>query len=397
MTRPAVEMADILRVRGDCFREQNRSWLGYQQLNVLRAISACRPASLGGHLDACSRCDHQAISYNPCRNRHCPKCQAQARQRWLASRRAELLAAPYAHVVFTLPHQLAPLAMQNKELIYGLLFRASAQTLIQIAADARHLGAEIGFFSVLHTWNQKLQHHPHVHCVVAAGGLTRDHTHWGRPRNPRFFLPQGVLSEVFRGKFIEGLQQAHASGQLQFHGLLRGLAEPKLFRSFIRQLFGPRWVVYCKPPFGGPEQVLRYLGAYTHRVAISNHRLVSFMNDQVTFRWRDSAHKNKKRLLTLPVDEFLRRFSLHVLPRGFVRISPFGFLASRRRGATLPLCKQMLAGPSFTTHSVVSRANSRNEPSPVWSCPLCGASMIVVERLTAVQIRLRSPPAAIIA
>jgi len=331
-----------------------------------------------------------------CRNRHCPRCQSQARDRWLAARRAELLATPYAHVVFTLPHQLAPLALQNKELIYSLLFRASAQTLLQVAGDASHLGAEIGFFSVLHTWNQKLQHHPHVHCVVAAGGLARDHTHWVRPRNLRFFLPEGVLSEVFRGKFIEGLQQARASGQLRFHGLLRCLAEPKLFRSFVRQLFVPRWVIYCKPPFGGPEQVLRYLGAYTHRVAISNHRLVCFTDGQVTFRWRDSAHKNRKRLLTLPADEFLRRFLLHVLPRGFVRIRHFGFLASRR-GTLLPLCKQMLADSSFTTPSVVARANKRNEQSPVWTCPLCGGSMVLVARLTAVQIRLRSPPAVIVA
>jgi hypothetical protein len=397
MKGPLVELADIVAAAAHHFTDQPPGWFTWMHLKVLVAIERCRTAAMGGHMDQCSGCGHRAISYNSCRNRHCPKCQSQVRDRWLAARRAELLAAPYAHVVFTLPHQLAPLALQNKELIYGLLFRASAQTLIQIAADAKHLGAEIGFFSVLHTWNQKLQHHPHVHCVVAAGGLTRDHTHWVRPRNPRFFLPQGVLSEVFRGKFIEGLQQAHASGQLQFHGLLRGLAEPKLFRSFIRQLFGPRWVVYCKPPFGGPEQVLRYLGAYTHRVAISNHRLVSFMNDQVTFRWRDSAHKNKKRLLTLPVDEFLRRFLLHVLPRGFVRIRHFGFLASRRRGALLPLCKQMLAGTSFTTHFVAVPANRRNQPSPAWTCPLCGGSMVVVERLTAVQIRLRSPPAAITA
>jgi hypothetical protein len=250
MKGPLVELADIVAAAAHHFTDQPPGWFTWMHLKVLVAIERCRTAAMGGHMDQCSGCGHRTISYNSCRNRHCPKCQSQVRDRWLAARRTELLAAPYAHVVFTLPHQLAPLALQNKELIYGLLFRASAQTLIQIAADARHLGAEIGFFSVLHTWNQKLQHHPHVHCVVAAGGLTRDHTHWVRPGNPRFFLPQGVLSEVFRGKFIEGLQHAHASGQLQFHGLLRGLAEPKLFRSFIRQLFGPRWVVYCKPPFG---------------------------------------------------------------------------------------------------------------------------------------------------
>jgi len=397
MKGPLVELADIVAAAAHHFTDQPPGWFTWMHLKVLVAIERCRTAAMGGHMDQCSGCGHRAISYNSCRNRHCPKCQFQARDRWLAARRAELLAVPYAHVVFTLPHQLAPLALQNKQLIYDLLFRASAQTSLQIAADAGSLGAEIGFFSVLHTWNQKLQHHPHVHCVVAAGGLARDHTRWVHPRNPRFFLPEGVLSEVFRGKFIEGLQQAHASGQLQFHGLLRGLAAPKLFRSLVRQLFAVRWVVYCKPPFGGPEQVLRYLGAYTHRVAISNHRLISFSDGKVTFRWRDSAHKNRKRFLTLPADEFLCRFLLHALPRGFVRIRHFGFLATRRRGAMLPLCKQILADASSTTPSVVAGANGRNEPSPVWTCPLCGGSMVLVERLTAVQIRLRSPPAAIIA
>ena len=274
-----------------------------------------------------------------------------------------------------------------------MLFRCSAQTLLEIAADPKHLGAEIGFFSVLHTWNQKLQHHPHVHCVVAAGGLSRDHTHWVRPRNDRFFLPEAVLSEVFRGKFLEALQQAHASGQLQFHGLLRGLAQPRLFRSLIRQLFAQRWVVYCKPPFGGPDQVLRYFGAYTHRVAISNRRLVSYLDDKVTFRWRDSAHKNKKRLLSLPVDEFLRRFLLHVLPRGFVRIRHFGFLASRRRGALVPLCQLALsAGSPAAPRSTSTHSDTPSQPAPVWACPLCGGPMLVIERLTAAQVKLRSPP-----
>jgi hypothetical protein len=311
----------------------------------------------------------------------------------LAARRSELLATPYAHLVFTLPHQLAPLALQNKKVIYGLLFRCSADTLIEIAADPKHLGAEIGFFSVLHTWNQKLQHHPHVHCVVAAGGLSQDHNHWVHPRKDKFFLPVGVLSKVFRGKFIEAIQQAHASGQLQFHGLLSGLAQPKLFRSFIRQLYIPRWVVYCKPAFGGPEQVLRYLGAYTHRVAISNRRLVALKDGKVTFRWRDSAHKNKKRLLTLPVDEFLRRFLLHVLPRGFIRIRHFGFLAGRRRGALVPLCKQLLStGTSIMLDPGSPRPDPRSMPAPLWTCPLCGGPMILTERLTARQIKLRSPP-----
>jgi len=395
MTRPLVELADLVGAAGRRFLDRPPAWFTWLHLKVLVAIERCRTAAMGGHADQCTGCGHRAISYNSCRNRHCPKCQGQARDRWLAARRSELLATPYAHVVFTLPHQLAPLALQNKKVIYGLLFRCSADTLIDIAADPQHLGAEIGFFSVLHTWNQKLQHHPHVHCVVAAGGLSQDHNHWVHPRKDKFFLPVGVLSKVFRGKFIEAILQAHASGQLQFHGLLSGLAQPKLFRSFIRQLYIPRWVVYCKPAFGGPEQVLRYLGAYTHRVAISNRRFVALKDGKVTFRWRDSAHKNKKRLLTLPVDEFLRRFLLHVLPRGFVRIRHFGFLAGRRRGALVPLCKQLLStGTSIMLDPRSSRSDPRSMPAPLWTCPVCGGPMILTERLTAHQIKLRSPPLA---
>ena len=395
MTRPLVELADLVGAAGHRFLDRPPAWFTWLHLKVLVAIERCRTAAMGGHADQCTGCGHRAISYNSCRNRHCPKCQGQARDRWLAARRSELLATPYAHVVFTLPHQLAPLALQNKKVIYGLLFRCSADTLIDIAADPQHLGAEIGFFSVLHTWNQKLQHHPHVHCVVAAGGLSQDHNHWVHPRKDKFFLPVGVLSKVFRGKFIEAILQAHASGQLQFHGLLSGLAQPKLFRSFIRQLYIPRWVVYCKPAFGGPEQVLRYLGAYTHRVAISNRRFVALKDGKVTFRWRDSAHKNKKRLLTLPVDEFLRRFLLHVLPRGFVRIRHFGFLAGRRRGALVPLCKQLLStGTSIMLDPRSSRSDPRSMPAPLWTCPVCGGPMILTERLTAHQIKLRSPPLA---
>jgi len=395
MTRPLLELADLVGAAGHRFLDRPPAWFTWLHLKVLVAIERCRTAAMGGHADQCTGCGHRAISYNSCRNRHCPKCQGQARDRWLAARRSELLATPYAHVVFTLPHQLAPLALQNKKVIYGLLFRCSADTLIDIAADPQHLGAEIGFFSVLHTWNQKLQHHPHVHCVVAAGGLSQDHNHWVHPRKDKFFLPVGVLSKVFRGKFIEAILQAHASGQLQFHGLLSGLAQPKLFRSFIRQLYIPRWVVYCKPAFGGPEQVLRYLGAYTHRVAISNRRFVALKDGKVTFRWRDSAHKNKKRLLTLPVDEFLRRFLLHVLPRGFVRIRHFGFLAGRRRGALVPLCKQLLStGTSIMLDPRSSRSDPRSMPAPLWTCPVCGGPMILTERLTAHQIKLRSPPLA---
>ena len=392
MTRPLLELADIIRAAGQRLIDRHPAWLTWLHVKVLVAIERCRTAALGGHVDECSRCGHRAISYNSCRNRHCPQCQSNARDRWLHARRSELLATPYTHVVFTLPHELAPLALQNKEVMYGLLFRCSAETLLEVASDPQHLGAEIGFFSVLHTWNQKLQHHPHVHCVVAAGGLSSDHTRWVRPRRSNFFVPEAVLSKVFRGKFVEAVKQTFAAGKLQFYGQLQSLAQPKVFHSFLRQLFRHRWVVYCKPPFGGPPQVLRYLGAYTHRVAISNHRLVSLLEDQVTFRWRDSAHKNKKRLMTLPVDEFLRRFLLHVLPRGLVRIRHYGFLSSRRRRELVPLCKQLLGAvvPTPTPTGTPAPAES----NPMWICPLCGGPMIVIERLTAGQITLRSPPQA---
>src|SRR6266446_1524693 len=292
MPRPPIEVADVIRTAGESFFERSQRWFTWLHLKVLNAILGCRTAGLGGHIDACSGCGYQAISFNSCRNRHCPRCQANARDRWLQAREKELLPTRYVHVVFTLPRQLSPLALQNKREIYSLLFRTSAETLLEVARDPKRLGAEIGFFSVLHTWNQKLQHHPHVHCVVAAGGLSPDHTQWVGPRRNNFFVPEAVLSKVFRGKFVEALSQTFAAGKLRFYGQLQVMAQPKVFRSLLRQLFRHRWVVYCKPPFGGADQALRYLGAYTHRVAISNHRLVSLVDDQVTFRWRDSAHKN---------------------------------------------------------------------------------------------------------
>jgi hypothetical protein len=289
MNRPPLEVADIVRCAGQSFIERSRKWINGQHEKVLLAITRCRTAVLGGHRDQCSDCGHSVISYNSCRNRHCPKCQGNARLRWLQARERELLPASYVHVVFTLPRELAPLALQNKRLIYNLLFRASAATLLEIARDPRHLGARIGFFSVLHTWDQRLQHHPHVHCVLAAGGLAPDHSRWSSSRRS-FFLPVKVLGRVFRGKFVAGLKTAFHAGTLQFHGHLLPLAEPRGFASWLRVLFRHDWVVYSKRPFGGPEHVLRYLGAYTHRVAISNSRLVALTNGHVTFRWRDSAH-----------------------------------------------------------------------------------------------------------
>jgi hypothetical protein len=387
MSRPPLEVADLIRSAGVAFVKRNRQWLSWKHVKVLLAIARCRTAALGGHLDQCTRCGHRAISYNSCRNRHCPKCQTSARERWIAARRRELLPTRYVHVVFTLPPQLAPLALQNKKVIYGLLFRASSETLLQVARDPRHLGAEIGFFTVLHTWNQKLGLHPHVHCVIPAGGLSLDHTHWVKSRD-RYFLPIQVLSRVFRGKFVAGLKRAWQDGRLHFHGNLSLLAEPKIFAAWLRPLFRKDWVVYAKPPFGGPEYVLQYLGRYTHRVAISNHRLVSFADGKVTFRWRDSAHHNEQKLMTLSLDEFLRRFLLHLLPKGFVRIRNFGFLANRRRATLLPLGFALLGS---APQAEPDRSGSKDS-SDLWLCPKCGAPMMVIERLTAAEILLRSPP-----
>jgi hypothetical protein len=383
-------MADIVRCAGQGFIERSRRWISWQHQKVLLAITRCRTAALGGHRDRCSACGHTAISYNSCRNRHCPRCQANARVRWLQARERELLPTRYVHLVFTLPRELAPLALQNKRVIYNLLFQASAATLLEIARDPRRLGAEIGFFSVLHTWNQRLQFHPHVHCVAAAGGLAPDHTHW-IPSRHSFFLPVKVLSRVFRGKFVAGLKTAFQEGKLPFYGNLAPLAEPRIFAAWLRCLFRHDWIVYAKPPFGGPEHALRYLSGYTHRVAISNRRLVALEQGNVTFRWRDSAHANKQRLLTLSVDEFLRRFLLHLLPRGFMRIRNFGFLANRQRALLLPLCFRALAGSADISPRTAPAADHPGS-STCWICPVCGGPMHVVERLSAAQLLPRSPP-----
>ena len=390
MNRPPLEVADIVRAAGEAFIERNRHWLRWKHVKVLRAIQRCRTAALGGHLDECMRCGHRVpISYNSCRDRHCPKCQTTARDRWIAARRQELLPTRYLHVVFTLPHRLVPLLLQNKKILYDLLFRSSAESLLEVAGNPRRLGAEIGFFSVLHTWSQKLTAHPHVHCVVPAGGLSPDHARWMRSRD-NYFLPKEVLQEVFRGKFVNALKEAFRNGQLHFHGDLKLLAQTKTFAAWLRPLYRQDWVVYLKHPFGGPQYVLQYLGRYTHRVAISNHRLVSFADGQVTFRWRDSAHHNEQKLMTLSVDEFLRRFLLHILPKGFVRIRNFGFLANRRRTTLLPLCFQLLGA---TQPSPAEEHPSSTQDAPgLYRCPKCGGPMKVIERLTAAEIQLRSPP-----
>jgi predicted RNA-binding Zn-ribbon protein involved in translation (DUF1610 family) len=384
MTRPTLEVADILRVQGDRFLDRYRSSFDYQQLKAFRAIQRCRTAALGGHRDACPSCDYRTISYNSCRNRHCPKCQAQARERWLAARERELLNTSYFHVVFTVPHELNVLALENPRLFYDLLFAASSQTLLEIASHPKHLRAEIGVIAILHTWGQNLLLHPHIHCVIPAGGLSLDHHRWIRPRYP-FFLPVKVLSRVFRGKFLATLKRLHRCNKLQCAGPAAALADHKQFAKLLRRLHRHDWVVYAKPAFGGPMQVLRYLGRYTHRVAISNHRLLAFDQERVSFRWKDYAHGGKQGQMTLAATEFLRRFFLHVLPKGFVRIRHFGFLANRFRTSRLALGRQLLASGSSTEQEVTTR-DPRSESSFLWHCPRCGASMIVIQRFTAAEL-----------
>jgi hypothetical protein len=378
MNRPTVEVADIFRAAGDNFIDQHT--LGIQKLKVIRAITRCRTAALGGHADVCPNCkEAPIISYNSCRNRHCNKCQSQARERWMDARRQELLQTRYFHVVFTLPHELHTLVLQNQEELYNLLFRTVAETLREVARNSKHLGAEIGFFGILHTWGQNLLFHPHIHCVIPGGGISPDKLRWIHPLYP-FFLPVKALGKVFRGKFVDGLRRAYRMKQLICAGSIQRLEKPQCFSAFLRTLFRQNWVVYAKPAFGGPEQVIRYLGRYTHRVAISNHRLVSFDGGNVTFRWRDYAGGNKNRTMTVSAQEFMRRFLLHVLPRGFVRIRHFGVLANHCRSASIDLCRKLLAMAPLVRSSDSAPSN------PSWLCPRCQAPLIVMLRLTAAQL-----------
>jgi len=378
MNRPTVEVADVFRAQGDNFMDQYT--LGIQQLKVIRAITRCRTAALGGHADVCPNCQEApAISYNSCRNRHCNKCQSQARERWMDARRQELLQTRYFHVVFTLPHELHTLVLQNQEELYNLLFRTVAETLREVARNSKHLGAEIGFFGILHTWGQNLLFHPHIHCVIPGGGISSDKERWIHPLYP-FFLPVKALGKVFRGKFVDGLRRVYRKKQLICAGSIQHLEKPQCFSAFLRTLFRQNWVVYAKPAFGGPEQVIRYLGRYTHRVAISNHRLISFDGSTVTFRWRDYAGGNKTRIMALSSDEFMRRFLLHVLPKGFVRIRHFGVLANHCRSASIDLCRKLLEMAPLV------RSSESAPPNPSWLCPRCHAPLILVLRLTAAQL-----------
>lgn len=343
MSRAALEVADIFRRHGPAYRRRHR--LARQQLRVMRAIETCRTAVLGGHVDECGRCSYTHISYNSCRNRHCPKCQSLARARWVRERQAELLPVEYFHAVFTVPEAIAAIAFHNPAVVYSILFRAAAQTLLTIAADPRHLGAQIGFFAILHTWGQNLLYHPHLHCVIPGGGLSADHERWIACR-PGFFLPVRVLSRLFRRLFLEALEKVFAAGRLRFFSTLEPLRDPAAFAAYLAPLGSAEWVVYAKPPFGGPDQVLEYLGRYTHRVAISNQRLIAIEGAQVTFRWKDYRHHDKPKRMVLPVDEFIRRFLLHTLPPGLQRIRHFGFMANCHRRDKLALARALLSAPA---------------------------------------------------
>jgi Putative transposase/Transposase zinc-binding domain len=382
------EVADVFRQHEQEFLEQWGHTLSDRQLQTLRDIGACRTAALGAHLHQCADCQREVIVYNSCLNRHCPQCGSTARDRWLAARSDELLPVPYCHVVFTLPQELLALALQNPRVVYGVLFRAASQTLLTIAADPKHLGARLGFLAVLHTWNQKLLAHPHLHCLVPAGGLAFDQTHWIPCRHPHFFLPVKVLAAKFRGQFLALLRRAFRRGQLRLLGPLASRQERKAFDRFTWALKKKEWVVYAKKPFSGPQHVVRYLAHYTHRVAISNGRLLRFENGQVTFRWRDSAHGNRQKAMTLPALEFMRRFLLHVLPRGFVKIRHFGYLTNRERKRALRLCSTLLP-------LSVSAVDNRPGPLPgrildKGKCPYCQHGRLVpLVRLSAAQLQAR--------
>ena len=343
--RPTLEVADIFRRRGDAFRRAHASHLGRVERRVMAAIEACRTVALGGHTEQCGDCGLVRHAYNSCRNRHCPKCQGLARAEWLEARQAELLPVPYYHVVFTLPPAAAEIAFQNKRVVYAILFRAAADALRDIAADPRHLGAEIGAVAVLHTWGQALQHHPHLHCIVPGGGLAPDRTRWV-PCRPGFFLPVRVLSQRFRTLFLTRLRTAFAAGELRFSGALAELAKRETFTERLDGLRGIEWVVYAKRPFSGPEQVLAYLGRYTHRVALANSRLTQLADGHVSFTWKDYRHEGKTKVMTVAADEFIRRFLLHAVPDGFHRIRHIGLLANGHRTAKLELCRTLLAAPA---------------------------------------------------
>ena len=384
--RTSLEVADIFRSAGPAYRAAHAGHLSLHQLKVMSAIEHCRTAGLGGHVEACTDCGHWRIAYNSCRNRHCPKCQGAAARTWLAEREADLLPVGYFHVVFTLPAEIADIAFQNKGAVYDLLFRAASETMLTIAADPKHLGARIGITAVLHTWGSALTHHPHVHMIVPGGGIALDRSRWISSR-PAFLLPVRVLGKLFRRLFLARLIALHDAGRLAFFGSMAQLADRRAFLRHLAPVRKKRWVVYAKPPFAGPEAVLAYLSRYTHRVAISNRRLISFDEASVTFRYKDYRRDEADRhqIMTLAADEFIRRFLLHVLPRGFHRIRHYGLLAGSSRKAGLALARGLLA--------VAPPDNDRPEDpiDPRPPCPCCGGRMVIIEAFARCS-QPRAPP-----
>jgi hypothetical protein len=388
--RPPIEVADIFRAAGDNYRAAQAGHLNLAQLKVMSAIRNCRTAALGGHLEGCEDCGHLRIAYNSCRNRHCPKCQGAAARQWLAAREADLLPVGYFHVVFTVPAEVADIAFHNKAAVYDLLFQAASETMVTIAADPRHLGVRIGITAVLHTWGSAMTHHPHIHMIVPGGGISLDRERWVSSR-AGFLLPVRVLAKLFRRLFLTKLQQLHASGRLQFFGDHAGLSDRRAFLRHLAPLRKKKWVVYAKPPFAGPEAVLAYLSRYTHRVAISNRRLISFNETGVTFRYKDyrRASTDRQRTMTLSPDEFIRRFLLHVLPKGFHRIRHYGLLASAGRKANIALARELLAVPAPT-----EAEEPAPSPDPCPPCPCCGGRMVVIETFPRAA-QARAPPSSL--
>ncbi|MBV8914888.1 MAG: IS91 family transposase [Acetobacteraceae bacterium] len=388
--RGAIEVADVFRRYGEAYRERHGGSLSTAQHHAMRAIELCRTAALGGHLERCDGCGHERIAYNSCRNRNCPKCQSLARARWVADREAELLDVPYFHVVFTVPDEVAVIAFQNQPLVYDILFRAASETLRRIAADPAHLGAEIGFVAVLHTWGQNLHHHPHLHCLVPGGGIALDGSKWMACR-PGFFLPVRVLSRLFRGLFLHELEKAFTAGQLRFFSNLQGLQERFAFLRHLAPARRAEWVVYAKKPFAGPQQVLAYVGRYTHRIAISNSRLLAIDDGRIRFRWKDYRHGKPHGVMSLAAEEFIRRFLSHVLPDGFHRIRYFGFLCNRQRQRKLAVCRELLGmrpdDPATAPPCLPSDYRALHEAltgTSLTLCPACGrGQMLVVEVFTA--------------
>ena len=386
MDRPRLEVADVFRCYGEAYRQEHGATMSMAQRRVMTAIELCRTAALGGHLQQCDHCGHQRNAYNSCGCRHCPKCQSLARAQWLQDRQAELLHIQYFHVVFTMPEQIATIAYQNKRELYGILFRAAAGTLRTIAVDPKHLGAEIGFFAVLHTWGQNLLHHPHLHCVAAGGGLSPEGMAWISCR-AGFFLPVQVLSRLFRRLFLEYLLKAFDAGKLQFFSSLESLRDRCAFLDHLAPTREAQWVVYAKRPFAGPEQVLDYVGRYTHRVAISNNRLLDIADGKVTFRYKDYRHEGQRKTMTLQAEEFIRRFLLHVLPEGFQRIRYYGFLANRYREQKIACCRKLLGMPALEPPALEAAKKDYHERyeeltgCSLWECPLCHQGRMLVVKI----------------